>query len=69
MDFKNTTKQQQLEFLNPLIEYASQMLLAGTLKKNVVRHFELRGFSNEASVNMMQLAEARAEKFSKNKLN
>ena len=58
---KTSIKQQQLDYLNPLIEYASQMLLAGTLKKNVVRHFELRGLTNEAATNLMELGEVRAE--------
>ena len=58
-----------LEKLNPVIEIASQMLLAGTLKKNVIRHFTNRGFTFEAAKNIMEIGEVRAEKFSHYKFN
>lgn len=62
--FKSLTREQQLEFIDPIIQVASDMLLAGTLKKNVVRFFTNRGFSLEAGTNLMEVAEVRAEKLS-----
>ena len=50
--------------LNPVIEIASQMLLVGTLIKNVVRYFENKGFPNGAAVNITEMAQIRASQFS-----
>ena len=63
---KTLTKQQieLKEKLNPVIEVASKMLLGGTLKKNVVRYFENKGFTSKASLNILEMAEIRASKLS-----
>ena len=63
------TSTQLLETLNPVIEMAKEMLLAGTLKKNVIRHFTNKGFPFEVAQNIMELGEVRAEKFSNYKFN
>jgi hypothetical protein len=63
-EIKEMSKEELLEYINPLIELASQMLLAGTLKKNVIRHFTNRGLSFEAAENIMELGENNALNFS-----
>lgn len=63
-NFKISTKEEQLNYLRPLIDLGVQMLMAGTLKKNVVRHFTNRGLSLETSTNLMELAEFNVEKLS-----
>jgi hypothetical protein len=54
-----------LEELNPVIEVASQMLLAGTLKKNVKRHLINKGFPEGAAYNIVDMATIRANEFKK----
>ena len=61
------TKEELGMFLNPLTELASQMIIAGTLKKNVVKHFTNKGLSLEASENLTDVGVFKAEKFLKNK--
>lgn len=68
-EFKTATTEEQLNFLNPLIEIASQMLIAGVLKKNVVRHFTNKGLYIDAATNLMELAELKAEELSHYKFN
>lgn len=63
-EIKEMSKEDLLEYVNPLIELASQMLLAGTLKKNVIRHFTNRGLSFEAAENIMECGENTAKNFS-----
>lgn len=53
-----------LEKLNPAIELAKDMLLAGTLKKNVVSHFTNKGMTVAIATNLMELGEFRASKLS-----
>ena len=57
------------EKLNPVIEIASKMLLGGTLKKNVLRYFEHKGFPTNAAQNILDMAEIRSENFSHYKFN
>lgn len=64
LNFKTSTKEEQLKYLRPLIDLGVKMLMAGTLKKNVIRHFVNKGLSLEASTNLMELAEFNADKFS-----
>jgi hypothetical protein len=61
------TKQEMLIFLNPLTDLASKMILAGTLKKNVIKHFTNKGLSFEASENISEIGVFKAEEFLKNK--
>lgn len=63
MDFKTTTKDEQLAYLRPLIDYGFKMLQAGTLKKNVVRHWINKGMSNDAAKNLAELSEVQMEHF------
>jgi hypothetical protein len=57
-----------LEKLNPVIEIASQMLLGGTLKKNVKRNLINKGFPEGAADNIIEMAVIRAENFTKGRL-
>lgn len=66
-EFKSATREEQMEALAPLFDIASKMLLAGTLKKNVVRFFTNKGLPIETATNIMEVAEVKAEKFSKTK--
>lgn len=66
--FKAATKEEQLAFLSPLIKIASDMLLAGTLKKNVVRFFLNKNVPQGAAENLAALAENEASQFSHYKL-
>jgi hypothetical protein len=63
-EFKSATKNEQLKFLSPLIKIASDMLLAGVLKKNVVRFFLNKGVKQDAAENLVELAEIEAEELS-----
>lgn len=67
-EFKNSSKEEILVFLDPVIEQASQMLLAGVLKKNVVRLFTNKGLPLKAAENFADVAEVRADKYSNYKL-
>ena len=49
-------------FLAPLTELASKMILAGVLKKNVVKHFINKGLSLDASENIVLAASIKAGK-------
>ena len=64
--------QSQIElgfYLSPLTELASKMILAGTLKKNVVKHFTNKGLSIEASQNIVDCGQIKAENFMNKKAN
>ena len=63
------TKEELGIFLAPLTELASKMIIAGTLRKNVVKHFTNRGLSLEASENLTEVGVFMAEKFLYNKAN
>lgn len=67
-EWKSLKKDQQLKILNPLIDIARDMILAGTLKKNVSRFFVNRGFPQLAADNLVELGELRAEKFTHYKI-
>lgn len=67
-ELKNASKEEALKFLNPVIEQASQMLLSGVLKKNVVRFFVNKGLPLKAAENFTDVAEVRAENYSNYKL-
>jgi len=54
-------------FLAPLTELASKMILAGTLKKNVIRHFTNKGLSFEAAENISEVGCFKAEQLQNNK--
>jgi len=62
------TKEELGMFLAPLTELASKMIIAGTLKKNVVRHFTNKGLSLEAAENLTEVGVFKAEEFLKNKI-
>jgi hypothetical protein len=65
-----TQKQTELSiFLAPLTDLAAQMILAGTLKKNVVRHFTNKGLPIEVATNLMEVGSFKAEKLMTNKSN
>jgi len=58
--------QQQIKIGNlvaPLTELASKMILAGTLKKNVIKHFTNRGISFSVSENLTEMGVIIAENF------
>lgn len=61
------TKKELLTFLSPLTELAMQMIIAGTLTKNVVRHFTNKGLSLEVAENLTEIALFKAEQLLKNK--
>jgi hypothetical protein len=67
-EFKTMTKEQQLTFLNPLVEYGMNSMLVGTLKKNIVRHWLNKGLPLETAENLAELSELKAQEFKKNKL-
>jgi hypothetical protein len=50
-------------FLSPLTELASKMILAGTLKKNVIKHFTNKGLPFEVAENLTDVAVVKAENF------
>jgi diphthamide synthase (EF-2-diphthine--ammonia ligase) len=68
LEFKTMTKEQQLTFLNPLVEYGMNSMLVGTLKKNIVRHWLNKGLPLETAENLAELSELKAQEFKKNKL-
>jgi hypothetical protein len=68
LEFKLMTKEQQLTFLNPLVEYGMNSMLVGTLKKNIVRHWLNKGLPLETAENLAELSELKAQEFKKNKL-
>jgi hypothetical protein len=68
LEFKTMTKEQQLTFLNPLVEYGMNSMLVGTLKKNIVRHWLNKGLPIETAENLAELSELKAQEFKKNKL-
>jgi len=61
------TKEELGMFLAPLTELASQMIIAGTLRKNVVKHFTNKGLSLEAAENLTEVGVFKAEELLKNK--
>ena len=61
------TKEELLTFLAPLTKLAMQMIIAGTLRKNVVRHFTNKGLSLEVAENLTEIASFKAEQLLKNK--
>lgn len=60
-------KEDLAAFLSPLTDLASKMILAGTLKKNVVIHFTNKGLSFEAADNITEVGCFKAEQLQKNK--
>ena len=54
-------------FLAPLTDLACEMILSGTLRKNVVKHFTNRGLSLEAAENLTEVGVFKAEELLKNK--
>jgi len=61
------TKEELGIFLAPLTELAAQMIIAGTLRKNVVKHFTNKNLSLEAALNLTEVGVFKAEEFLKNK--
>lgn len=55
-------------YLSPLTNLASEMILAGVLKKNVIKHFTNKGISFEASQNIVDCGYVIAENFMHNKI-
>ena len=63
-----TQKQIELgEQLKPLTDLASQMIIAGTLKKNVIKHFTNKGLPFDAAENITEVGVFKAEEYLKNK--
>lgn len=54
-------------FLAPLTDLAAQMIIAGTLRKNVIKHFTNRGICLQAAENLTEVGVFKAEEFLKNK--
>lgn len=68
MEIKTTlTKQELGAFLAPLTDLACKMILAGILKKNVIRHFTNKGLSFEAAENITEVGAFKAEELLRNK--
>lgn len=64
-----TQRQNELgEILKPLTTLATQMLTAGVLAKNVVRHFTNKGLSLEVATNLVEVGIFQAEELLKNKI-
>jgi hypothetical protein len=61
------TKEELGIFLAPLTDLASKMILAGTLKKNVIKHFTNKGLSFESAENITEVGVFKAEELLKNK--
>jgi hypothetical protein len=61
------SKEELGTFLAPLIDLSSKMILAGVLKKNVIKHFTNKGLSFEAAENITDCGVFKAEEFLKNK--
>jgi len=62
--------QKQIElgiFLAPLIDLACNMILAGVLNKNVIKHFTNKGLAFSAAENIVEVAAFKAEELLKNK--
>jgi hypothetical protein len=60
--------QQQIElgnFLAPLTDLACKMILAGTLKKNVIKNFTNKGLPFETAENLVECGVIKAENFMK----
>ncbi len=63
-----TKKQIELgNLLSPLTDLACKMILAGTLKKNVIKHFTNKGLSFEVAENLMEVGCVKAENLMKTK--
>ena len=54
-------------FLAPLTNLAMQMILAGALKKNVIKHFTNKGLSFAVAENIVECGVIKAENFQINK--
>lgn len=61
------TKEELGTFLSPLTNLAMKMIIAGTLQKNVVRHFTNKGLSLEVAENLTEVGVFMAEELQKNK--
>ena len=61
----NITSEELLSFISPLTELATKMIIAGVLKKNVIRHFTNKGLSFDVSENIADIAIFKAEEFKK----
>ena len=59
----NLSKEELGTFLFPLTELASKMILAGVLKKNVIKHFLNKGLSFEVAENLTEVGIFKAEKY------
>ena len=62
--------QKQIElgiFLAPLVDLACNMILAGVLAKNVIKHFTNKGIAFAAAENLVEVASFQAEELLKNK--
>jgi hypothetical protein len=60
---KSKDNKEVLKLLNPIIEFLKDMLTSGALRKNAIKHLENKGFSYEASLNLVDVAEVRAKNF------
>lgn len=63
-----TERQKELGLiLKPLVDLATEMILAGVLTKNVIKHFTNKGFPFAAAENITEVAIFQAEELMKQK--
>ena len=61
IDLTTLPKEELSAFLAPLTDLAAKMILAGTLKKNVIKHFTNKGISFAAAENITEVGVFKAE--------
>ena len=61
------TKEELVKFLSPLTDSAAQMIIAGVLKKNVIKHFTNKGIDFLAAENIVEIGCFKANELQKNK--
>ena len=54
-------KKEILKKISPIIDYIVDMIMAGVLKKNIIKHFTNKGFPFDTSLNLFEVAEVRAK--------
>ena len=64
---KEMSKQELLDFISPLTNRAKEMILAGVLVKNVIKHFTNGGLTLACAENIVEIGVFKAEKFQKHK--
>lgn len=61
------SKEELGTFLAPLTQLASQMIIDGVLRKNVVKHFTNKGLFIDAAENLTEVGCFKAEQLQNNK--